>query len=59
MHDKLHHTPGGITAGYMRYVSFGVLNLNHSQISFHDEVARRTAWKDKHGLTVNYSIYDL
>ena len=59
MHDKWQHSPGGITAGYMWYVSFGVLNLDHSQISFHDEVARRTAWKDMHGLTVNYSIEDL
>ncbi len=59
MHDKWQHTPGGITAGYMWYVSYGVFNLDHSQISFHDEVARRTAWKDKHGLTVDYSIEDL
>jgi DNA sulfur modification protein DndC len=59
MHDKWQHSPGGITAGYMWYVSYGVLNLDHSQISFHDEVARRTAWKDMHGLTVDYSIDDL
>lgn len=55
-YDAWHSIPGGITAGYSYYVMLGVLDLDHSQVAFHDEVARRTAWKDMHGLTLDYSV---
>lgn len=58
-YDNWANIPGGITAGYMYYATIGVLNLDHSQIAFHDEVARRTAWKDMHGLTLDYSVEEL
>ena len=51
--------PGGITAGYKWYLSYGTLTLSHSQQSEHDEIARRTAYKDRLGLTVDYSIDEL
>jgi DNA sulfur modification protein DndC len=57
--DSWSGIPGGITAGYMYYSTIGVLNLDHSQVVFHDEVARRTAWKDKFGLTIDYSTEEL
>lgn len=58
-YDAWASIPGGITAGYHYYATIGVLNLDHSQIAFHDEVARRTAWKDMHGLTLDYSIEEV
>lgn len=58
MHDLGFH-PGGITEGYMWYLSYGTLVLSHSQQSEHDEIARRTAYKDRLGLTLDYSIDDL
>ena len=33
--------------------------LSHSQKLEHDEIARRTAFKDRLGLTLNYDINDV
>lgn len=52
-------TPGGITYGYKWYLLYGCLQLSHSQRAKHDEVLMRTAYKDRIGLTVNYSIDDI
>ncbi|MBG6083052.1 phosphoadenosine phosphosulfate reductase domain-containing protein [Rubrivivax gelatinosus] len=51
--------PGGITEAYKFYVSYGVLNVSHSQQREHDEVCRRTAYKDRLGLTLDYDIEGL
>lgn len=58
MHDR-GFFPGGITAGYRWYLSYGVLSLSHSQQREHDEIARRTDFKDRLGLNLNYDIDDL
>lgn len=58
MHDS-GFAAGGITSGYLWYLSYGVLSLSHSQQSEHDMVARRTAFKDRHGLTMEYDLDDL
>lgn len=57
-HDK-GFFPGGITEAYKWYLSYGVLTLSHSQQSEHDEVCRRTAYKDRLGLTLEYDIDEL
>lgn len=44
---------------YKWYAQFGVLTLSHSQLAKHDEVLRRTAYKDSMGLTLDYSVEDL
>jgi DNA sulfur modification protein DndC len=51
--------PGGITEAYKWYLQYGVLTISHSQQSEHDEVCRRTAYKDRLGLTLDYDINDL
>lgn len=51
--------PGGITEAYKFYVSYGALTVSHSQQSEHDEVCRRTAYKDRLGLTLEYDVKDL
>ncbi|MEC4720437.1 phosphoadenosine phosphosulfate sulfotransferase [Noviherbaspirillum sp. CPCC 100848] len=48
--------PGGITAAYKWYLQYGALQLSHGQVSEHDEFLRRTAFKDRHGLTLEYDI---
>lgn len=58
MHDE-GYAAGGIVAGYLWYRNYGVLNLHHSMVSFHDECARRTQWKDRNNMTLEYSIDDL
>lgn len=52
MHDRGFH-PGGITAGYRWYLNYGVLTLSRSQQSKHDDIARRTDFKDRMGLNLN------
>jgi hypothetical protein len=44
---------------YKWYAQYGVLTLSHAQLAKHDEVLRRTAYKDSLGLTLDYSIEDL
>jgi 3'-phosphoadenosine 5'-phosphosulfate sulfotransferase (PAPS reductase)/FAD synthetase len=51
--------PGGITAGYRWYLSYGALTLSHVQQREHDAIARRTAFKDRLGLTLQYDLDDL
>lgn len=51
--------PGGITAGYKWYLQYGVLVLQHSNQTKHDEVCRRTAFKDQLGLTLEYDLKHL
>lgn len=55
MHDRGYH-PGGITAGYRWYLNYGVLTLSRSQQSKHDEIARRTDFKDRLGLNLEADI---
>ena len=57
--DGYGHNPGGIVAGFKWYAQFGALQIGSGQTSKIDEILRRTAWKSKHGLTVDYSIDDL
>ena len=52
-------TAGGIAWGYKWYAQFGVLTLSYAQLAKHDEVLRRTAYKDRLGLTLDYSVDDL
>lgn len=47
---------GGITSGYKWYQMYGVLTLSHSQIAKHDEILRRTAFKDRMGMGLDYNI---
>lgn len=44
---------------YKWYAQFGVLTLSHAQLAKHDEVLRRTAYKDSLGLTLDYSVEDV
>lgn len=58
MHDA-GCVPGSVTAGYRWYAHYGCLTLSHSQKAEHDEISRRTAFKDRLGLTVGYDIHDV
>jgi DNA sulfur modification protein DndC len=55
MHERP-YIPGGITAAYKWYFAFGCLNLSSSQQAKHDEICRRTSFKDSRGLTLDYDI---
>lgn len=48
--------PGGITAAYKWYFSYGCLNLSRGMLRKHDEICRRTAFKDRLGLTLEYDL---
>ncbi|SPD38156.1 protein of unknown function (plasmid) [Cupriavidus taiwanensis] len=48
--------PGQVTAGYRWYAQYGCLTLSHSQRAEHDEIARRTAYKDRLSLTLEYDV---
>ncbi|WP_058034391.1 phosphoadenosine phosphosulfate reductase family protein [Burkholderia pseudomallei] len=58
MHDR-GFFPGGITAGYRWYLSYGVLTLSHGQQREHDDIARRTDFKDRLGLNLEYDLETL
>ncbi len=45
---------GAVTYAYKWYLQYGVITLSHSQQEFHDHVCRRTAFKDRLGLTLDY-----
>ncbi|RYE72922.1 MAG: phosphoadenosine phosphosulfate sulfotransferase [Oxalobacteraceae bacterium] len=47
---------GGITQAYKFYVQYGVITLSHAQVAKHDEVLKRTAFKDRLGATLDYDI---
>lgn len=53
------YNPGGITLGYKWYANFGCLVLSHGQVTKHDEVLRRTSFKDRLGLTLDFDLRDL
>lgn len=55
MHDA-GIAPGQVTAGYRWYAQYGCLTLSHAQRAEHDEIARRTAYKDRLGLTLGYYV---
>jgi DNA sulfur modification protein DndC len=57
-HDSS-YVPGGITAAYKWYLSFGCLNLSKGMLSKHDEICRRTSFKDRLGLTLGYDLTTL
>lgn len=58
MHDA-DGGPGSVTAGYRWYAHYGCLTLSHAQKLEHDEIARRTAFKDRLGLTLSYDLKDV
>ncbi|WP_020201322.1 hypothetical protein [Cupriavidus sp. WS] len=58
MHDR-GVEPGQVTAGYRWYLQYGVLTLSHAQRAEHDQACRRTAFKDRLGLGIEYDIEDL
>ena len=51
--------PGGITSGFKHYLGLGTLSVGHSQRRTIDEALRRTALKDRLGLTLDYKVADL
>lgn len=51
--------PGSITRGYMWYTQYGLFSLSGAQTIKHDEILRRTAYKDRLGLTLGYDIKEL
>lgn len=46
--------PGGITEAYKWYFQFGCLKLSSGMLRKHDEICRRTSFKDRLGLTLEY-----
>lgn len=50
---------GGITQAYKFYLQYGVIKLFHAQVAKHDEVLRRSAFKDRLGATLDYDINEL
>ncbi|KAI3590436.1 3'-phosphoadenosine 5'-phosphosulfate sulfotransferase, PAPS reductase (plasmid) [Cupriavidus sp. U2] len=58
MHDA-DGGPGSVTAGYRWYAHYGCLTLSHAQKLEHDDIARRTAFKDRLGLTLSYDLKDV
>lgn len=51
--------PGGITMGFKHYLALGTVQVSHGQRRSIDETLRRTAMKDRLGLTLNYKVEDL
>ena len=51
--------PGGITEAYKWYTRFGCLNLSRGMLRKHDEICRRTSFKDRLGLTLEYDHENL
>ncbi|MGF6440428.1 phosphoadenosine phosphosulfate sulfotransferase [Paraburkholderia youngii] len=45
---------GAITWAYKWYLSYGTIQLSHSQQAQHDTYARRSEFKDRLGLTLDY-----
>lgn len=50
---------GGVTEGYRWYRQYGCLNLSYSQQKEHDEICRRTDFKERLGLTLDCDIASL
>ncbi len=53
------YVPGAITQGYKYYLMLGAISLSGQQMAKHDEILRRTAHKDRLGLTLDYDIQDV
>jgi len=51
--------PGGITAGYKWYLLYGAVTLSYGQVAEHDAALRRSAFKHRLGLSLEYDIQDL
>ncbi|ABD72020.1 conserved hypothetical protein (plasmid) [Rhodoferax ferrireducens T118] len=51
--------PGSITHGYKWYLMYGAIQLNAAQTAKHDEILRRTAFKDSLGLCLDYDLADV
>lgn len=51
--------PGGITAAYKWYRSYGCLSMPAALVSKQDEICRRTSFKDELGLTLEYDLEHL
>lgn len=51
--------PGGVTSAYKFYLAYGALKLSHSQLLEHDQILRRTAFKDSLGLSYEYDLQAL
>lgn len=51
--------PGGVTSGFKHYLGLGVLTVSHGQRKSVDVDLRRTAMKDRLGLTFEYDISEL
>jgi 3'-phosphoadenosine 5'-phosphosulfate sulfotransferase (PAPS reductase)/FAD synthetase len=50
----------GLTEGYRWWALMGTMALSPRQISMHDEILRRTAFKERHGIAgANYNLEDL
>jgi len=49
--DRYHNTQYRTTAGYLHYLSLGTLQLSKGQRAKTDEILRRTAFRERHGLT--------
>lgn len=47
---------GGVTEGYRWYRAYGCLNLSYSQQKEHDEICRRTDFKERQGLTLDCDV---
>jgi hypothetical protein len=47
---------GQAVVAYRWYAQYGCLTLSHAQRAEHDEIARRTAVKERRGLTLDYDI---
>jgi DNA sulfur modification protein DndC len=50
------YNSGVITQAYKFYVQYGVVKLSHTQVAKHDEVLKRTAFKDRLGATLDYDV---
>lgn len=55
-YDNTVHMPGNVTEAYKFYMQFGSLNITGMQLSEHDKILRRTAFKDSLGLSFDYDV---
>lgn len=53
-HDHWLKHPSGLTGGFKWYAQLGTPTFDHSHLAMYDEVARRTEWKWRKGLALEY-----
>lgn len=58
IHDRS-RVSGSIGKAYRWYAIYGCLNLSHAQVAIHDAVLRRSGFKDRLGLTLEYDVSEL